>query len=75
MSWAGEASPAKAVVVTPELTLRSGPGEDYRDILIVHDGLEVHVREQRGDWVLLQAPGGEGGWSRSRSIERVFPHR
>lgn len=75
LSWSAEVSPARAVVVQPEVTLLSGPGEDYRDILIVHDGLEVTVRERRGDWVLVQAPGGEGGWTRQAALEQVFPDR
>ena len=73
MSWAGAVSPHRVVVVVPELTLRSGPGQGYKDILIVHDGLEVTVRERRGGYVLLQAPGGEGGWAESSTVEQVFP--
>ncbi|MFO7639626.1 MAG: tetratricopeptide repeat protein [bacterium] len=75
LSWSGEASPARAVVVRPELTLRSGPGEDYTDLIVVHDGLEVTVRERRGAWVLLQAPGGEGGWADSSAVETIFLRR
>lgn len=73
VSWAAEASPDKAVVVVPELTLRSGPGEEYKDIVIVHDGLEVAIRSRRGQYVLVQAPGGEGGWAEESSFEQVFP--
>ena len=73
LSWAGAVSPHRAVVVVPELTLRSGPGPGYKDILIVHDGLEVMARERRGEYVLLQAPGGEGGWAETSPVEQVFP--
>jgi tetratricopeptide (TPR) repeat protein len=73
LSWSGEVSPARAIVVQPEVRFRSGPGEDYRDIIVGHDGLEVVVRERRGEWVLVQAPGGEGGWTRQSAIEQVFP--
>jgi hypothetical protein len=71
-SWGEVTSPAHAVVVQPELTLRSGPGPDYKEIAVVHDGLEVLVREQRPDYVLIQIPGGDGGWVESASVEQVF---
>lgn len=73
LSWAAEVSPARAVVVEPELTLRSGPGEEYKDLLVVHDGLEVLIRSRRGKYVLVQAPGGEGGWAEARAVEQIFP--
>ena len=72
-SWAAVASPERAVVVEPELTLRSGPGPEYNDIAVVHDGLEVMQREQRPGYVLIQIPGGDGGWVESASVEPIFP--
>ncbi|MBN2464821.1 tetratricopeptide repeat protein [candidate division WOR-3 bacterium] len=74
-SWGEVTSSARAVVVQPELTLRSGPGPDYKDIAVVHDGLEVLVRERRPDYVLIQIPGGDGGWVESASVETIFPSR
>ncbi len=74
-SWSGVTSTDHAVVVQPELTLRSGPGADYKEIAVVHDGLEVMVRERRPDYVLIQVPGGDGGWVESSSVEPIFPIR
>ncbi len=74
-SWAAEASPERVVVIVPELVLRSGPGEDYKEMVIVHDGLECVVRDRRGKYVLLQAPGGQGGWAKVTTIEQIFPAR
>jgi tetratricopeptide (TPR) repeat protein len=71
-SWGEVTNSARAVVVQPELTLRSGPGPDYKEIAVVHDGLEVMVRERRPDYVLVQIPGGDGGWVESASVERIF---
>jgi hypothetical protein len=61
-----------AVVVVPEASARSGPGEDYKDIVLLHDGTEVGIREVRGDWLLVQLPGGTGGWVRKEVLVRVF---
>jgi len=74
-SWGEVTNPAHAVVVRPELTLRSGPGAEYKEIAVVHDGLEVMVREQRPGYVLIQIPGGDGGWVESASVEPIFTRR
>lgn len=72
LSWGAVLDQNRAVVVVPELVLRAGPGTDYKDIAVVHDGLEVSVRERRPEWVLIQIPGGEGGWVEAASVELVF---
>jgi len=69
--WQGEKSSVRAVIVVPEVTLRSGPGLDYKDILIGHDGLEIKILESRGEYSLVQFPGG-GGWVDTKSIEKIF---
>lgn len=83
LSWNSFIDPGRAVVVVPELTLRAGPGSEYKEIAVVHDGLEVTVRERRFSvrqtdslattWTLLQIPGGLGGWAEASAIEHVFP--
>ena len=72
VSWNAVTGKDHAVVVQPELTLRSGPGQEYKEIAVVHDGLEVTVREERPGYVLVQIPGGDGGWVESSSVERIF---
>lgn len=62
-----------AVVVAPEVNALSGPGEDYKQILLVHDGSECTVKEARGDWLLVQLPGGAGGWVKKETTELIFP--
>ena len=71
-SWSAVTGAGHAVVVQPELTLRSGPGPEYKEIAVVHDGLEVMLREQRPGYVLIQIPGGDGGWVESASVEPIF---
>jgi len=71
-SWGAVTGPEHGVVVQPELTLRSGPGPEYKEIAVVHDGLEVTLREQRPGYVLIQIPGGDGGWVESAAVEPIF---
>lgn len=70
--WRGATDRNLAVVVVPETIVRAGPGDEYREIVAVHDGLEVRIIEHRSDWVLIQIPGGLGGWIERSALERVF---
>ncbi len=70
--WRGATARNLAVVVVPEAIVRAGPGGEYREIVAVHDGLEVKIIEHRPEWVLIQIPGGLGGWIERSAVERVF---
>lgn len=72
LSWRAVTNSSRVVVVVPELVLRAGPGAEYKEIVIVHDGMEATVREHRPGWMLIQVPGGEGGWAEAGTVEQVF---
>jgi tetratricopeptide (TPR) repeat protein len=60
-----------AVVVAPEVAVRSGPGEDYLTEFELHAGAEVRLMEQRGDWVRLVLPGGLQGWAPAKAVPEI----
>ena len=70
--WHTDRSAQPAVVTMPEVSAQSGPGEDYKQILLVHDGGECFIREARGEWLLAQFPGGGGGWVKKDAVTRIF---
>ena len=70
--WSGEVASRPAVVIVPEVSAASGPGEEFKQVLLLHDGTEVRIREERGEWLLVQLPGGSGGWLKQSAIERVY---
>ena len=70
--WNAEMRSQPAVVVVPEVNATSGPGEEFKQILLIHDGTEVGIREARGDYFLIQLPGGAGGWVKRNAVERVY---
>jgi tetratricopeptide (TPR) repeat protein len=70
--WSNTLHAHDAVVVIPEINALSGPGDDYKQILLLHDGAEVRIRERRGDYALIQLPGGLGGWVPLTSIEEIY---
>ncbi len=70
--WTSEVDSRPAVVVAPEVNVLSGPSEEFKQILLVHDGTEVRIREARGDYLLVQLPGGSGGWIKKDAVQRVY---
>jgi tetratricopeptide (TPR) repeat protein len=72
LSWKGLGGSGQAVVVVSEAVAYSGPGEDYREVLNVHDGLEVTVVDRRHDFALIQIPGGLGGWVNESAVGEIY---
>lgn len=70
--WQAEKKSKDVVVVVNELRAYSGPGDEYKEILIIHDGTEAKIREEREAYCLIQLPGGIGGWVKNDGIERIF---
>lgn len=70
--WNAELDSHPAVVTASEVDALSGPNSDAKQILLLHDGTEVRVRESRGDFALVQVPGGGGGWVKKSEIESVY---
>jgi tetratricopeptide (TPR) repeat protein len=72
LAWSNTLHARHAVVIVPEISALSGPGLDYKEILVLHDGAEVRIRETRSDFALIQIPGGLGGWVPVTSLEQIF---
>ena len=71
-AWVGEIDARPAVVIVPEVSATSGPSEEFKQILLLHDGTEVRIRETRGGYLLVQLPGGSGGWIRKDAVALVY---
>lgn len=71
-AWQAERSGRHAVVTVPEASVASGPAEDHKTIILIHDGAEVRIRETRSDYALIQLPGGIGGWLPRAAVEEIF---
>ena len=70
-AWAAEIDGRPGVIVAPEVNALAGPSDEAKQILLLHDGSEVRIRDARGDYLLVQLPGG-GGWVPKNAVERVF---
>ena len=61
-----------AVVIAEEISVNSGPGEQFITEFSLHSGAEVSVLEQRNNWSRLTLPGNDlQGWVPDESLGLV----
>jgi hypothetical protein len=70
--WSHERTSRPAIITAPEVNALSGPGKDYKTIMVIHDGTEVRIRQTRSEYALIHLPGGLGGWVELSSLEEVY---
>ena len=56
------------VVLTKEITVRSGNGINNTALFQLHDGAEVRITKQEKDWMQIELADGKRGWVESRWI-------
>jgi len=61
-----------AIVVTNQVTLAAGPGDQYGGAATLQGGSEVSVLKQRGDWVEVEAQD-VAGWAPADAIAVIAP--
>jgi tetratricopeptide (TPR) repeat protein len=66
-----EGSRPLAVVVQPQITVMSGPGESHISLYDLYAAAELRITAASGDWVQFALPDGRLGWARASEIERV----
>jgi tetratricopeptide (TPR) repeat protein len=62
-----------AVVVAGDTAARFAPIADSTTHFKLTEGTRVVVREDRGQWLLVERADGQQGWVKSDSVERVVP--
>lgn len=62
-----------AVVVVPELQVRSGPDSSAELLFSIHEGTIVVTSEEREGWVRIKIQDGKEGWGNIESVEQVIP--
>ena len=62
----------RAVIITDEVAVTSGPGTQYATEFTLSDGAEVNILESRGSWTRLALSDPElQGWVPDEAVERV----
>jgi hypothetical protein len=70
--WSSEMNRRPAIIIVPEISALSGPADEYREIVKVHDGTEANIRDERNGYYLIQLPGGIGGWIKKEAVLKIF---
>lgn len=60
-----------AVVVSDEVTVRSGPASSFPEVFRIHDGLTLDIRGERDGWARIGLGGDWVGWVPTDVLERV----
>jgi tetratricopeptide (TPR) repeat protein len=56
-----------AVVITPDVTVRTGPFKESQSAFIAHDGAELRVLDRKDDWLQVTDGSREIGWIKQDS--------
>lgn len=57
-----------AIVMAPTVTVRSTPAESGTQLLIIHEGLKVRVRQELSGWSEIELSDGNVGWMPSNQL-------
>ncbi|MBI5648011.1 MAG: tetratricopeptide repeat protein [Ignavibacteriae bacterium] len=60
-----------AIILAREASVRSAPDASGIESFLVHEGLKVEIRDQRGTWSRIVLADGTEGWIDTRAIERI----
>lgn len=78
LAWAGAgflaawtARDPEAVVLARQSEVRSGPGPGFSTAFVLHEGAEVAVEGERGEWIEISLPGDLRGWIAAAHVARL----
>ncbi len=60
-----------AIVMAPTVTLRSTPAESGTQLLVIHEGLKVKVRQTLSGWTEVELSDGNVGWMPTEQLEII----
>lgn len=69
--WWVQAFRPAAVIIPQQISVMSGPGDNYLELYTLHSAAEVHLVETRGGWIRFALPDGRQGWIAEDNVERV----
>jgi uncharacterized protein YraI len=61
----------EAVVLAKEAEVKSGPGPGFATAFVLHEGAEVVVEGERGEWIEVSLPGNLQGWIDGRLVAKL----
>lgn len=64
-------SSVEAIIMSPEVYVRSSPIGSGTDLFAVHSGLKVRIENQSSDWYKVRLPDGKEGWIERTHLEII----
>jgi tetratricopeptide (TPR) repeat protein len=59
------------IVTASETQIRSGPGEEYTVIFVLHEGTKLTLHNKSGDYIQVTLPNDYSGWIKLKDIEKI----
>ena len=64
-------NPKTAIVITPNLYVKSSPEDNGQDLFVIHGGLKVSLDDEIGEWLKIRLADGKTGWVKDTEIKRL----
>lgn len=61
----------EAIIFTPSVTVKSGPGEKAGPLFVIHDGTKVNVLDDNSGWLKIRLANGSEGWIRMGDAKEI----
>lgn len=61
----------EAIVVSPNVTIKSSPNDNSIDLFVIHEGTKVQVLDTINDWSEISIANGSRGWMKITSFEKI----
>ncbi len=64
-------APDQAVIVSPSVVVKSSPSVSGTDLFVLHEGTEITVTDQVGEWTEVHISDGRIGWVPTEAFEII----
>lgn len=58
----------KGTVIEEKVSVKTAPGENESEVMLLYEGLEVEILKKQSDWVQVYYPGSYAGWIPEKSL-------
>jgi len=65
------ASHETAIIFEPTVNIKSSPAENGTNLMIIHEGLKVSIRDSVNNWYKIVLPDGNEGWLEKSNLKRI----
>lgn len=60
-----------AIIFSPSVTVKASPNEKSVDLFVIHEGLKVHILQNRNYWLEIKLDDGNRGWIQKEALKII----